>query len=320
MPNHGSKKSKIQADMAKIIVITGGTGGIGYQVALELSKSPGNTVVITGRSQGSGDKAVAAIKEASGNANVHLALGDLSLQSDVKKLAADLLTRFPKIDVLCNNAGNLSSVKENRPQTSEGVEKNFAVNVIAPLLLTRLLVPALKAASPVGNVLITSGGTPFPSLNVKDLEASSQGMGIPSYSHSKRAMEAMAFSLGKELASDAIAVNIAGGGNPGATSMTADISCSDLPCIMRPIYPCFKCFMHRDDGGASARACAAVTVWAASTPTAELGTGQYYFAQPNKKVAIPKPALDEANQAEVMAFCDSKMAGGGGPVAVEIGR
>ena len=89
------------------------------------------------------------------------------------------------------------------------------MNVIAPLLLTRLLVPALKAAGPKGKVIITTGGSPIDTVNVKNLYGDDQQCGLPAYSHSKRVMEAMSFGLSKELAKSGIVLNIVGGDLPG---------------------------------------------------------------------------------------------------------
>ena len=95
---------------SKVIIITGGTGGIGCQAALALASKPEkHTVVVTGRSQGSGEKAVASLKEATGNSNIEYAVADLSVQKNVTALGNDLLQRFPKTDELINNAGNLST-------------------------------------------------------------------------------------------------------------------------------------------------------------------------------------------------------------------
>jgi NAD(P)-dependent dehydrogenase (short-subunit alcohol dehydrogenase family) len=240
--------------MSKTVVITGGTGGIGYQCALQLA-TDGHTVIITGRSESTGNVAVKKLKEASMNEKVHLAIGDLSLQAGVKTCAESILSRFSVIDELINNAGNLT-VGAVPEYTSEGVEKNVAVNVIAPLLLSRLLVPALSGASPKGKIQIVSGGLPIDTVNVADIEGLKKGVGIASYSHSKRVMESMAISLAAELKDAGICVNVVGGGLPGATAMTADVGCMDLPCFVRCCYPCFKMVMHKDDKGKSAKSCA----------------------------------------------------------------
>ena len=237
----------------KVVVITGGTGGIGYQAALAIAKANlANTVVITGRSATSGQEAVAEIQAVSGNTNVHLALGDMALQSNVRSLAADLLRRFPRIDVLVNNAGNCSKGPLTQETTADNLIKNFAVNVMAPLLLSRLLVPALKAASPVGNVQLTSGGAPFPALNLDDIEGATITRGFPSYSHSKRVMETMCLALEKELAPHAIAVNVVGGGSPGATVAAAQVGIGDLHRFLCCIFPCLACYLRQEDNGKSA--------------------------------------------------------------------
>jgi NAD(P)-dependent dehydrogenase (short-subunit alcohol dehydrogenase family) len=94
---------------SKVIIVTGGTGGIGYQVALALPEHPAkHTIVVTGRSRDSAEKVVLSLKEATGNDNIHYATADLKLQSGVKALAKDLSSRFPKIDELVHNARNLS--------------------------------------------------------------------------------------------------------------------------------------------------------------------------------------------------------------------
>mmetsp|Transcript_56558 Transcript_56558/g.91543 ORF Transcript_56558/g.91543 Transcript_56558/m.91543 type:complete len:302 (-) Transcript_56558:456-1361(-) len=291
-----------------VVVITGGTGGIGFQAALALAKAnANNTIIITGRNSATGTTAVEQLKASSSNSNVHLALADMSKQSAVRALAADLLQRFPVIDVLINNAGNLCLGELEMIEEGGGsLTKNFAVNVMGPLLLTRLLVPALSAAQPVGNVQITSGGMPFPALKLKDIEGKMEGAGLPSYSHSKRVMETMALALEKELKPSGIAVNVVGGGNPGATAMTSNVSMSDLPRAFRCCFPCFKNMMKPDKGESAAK-CAAPVVWAVSAAPHELGTGNIYMTAPNKKTAWPKAALDISNQTAVLAYCDSKL-------------
>ena len=291
--------------MSKVIVITGGTGGIGYQSALWLASLPEkHTVVVTGRSKESAEKAVESLKKASNNNNVHYALADLTLQSNVKLLADDLLTRFPKIDELINNAGNLT-VGELKT-TSEGINENFAVNVIAPLILTRALVPALKAASPVGKVQITSGGVPSPTIDMNDIEGNKKPIGLPAYQQSKRVMECMAIALSKELAPQGISLNVVGGTLGGATSMTKVMSFKDLPMFLKPFYPLFKWYMGRDDGGASAKRCAAPSVKAALATAETLGTGNAYLSYPSKG-KFKREIADASNQELVMQYIAKKL-------------
>ena len=118
-------------------------------------------------------------------------------------------------------------------RTNEGVETNIAVNVIAPLILTRMLVPALRAAEPTGNVQITSGGLPIDTINMKDLQGQNKSVGVSAYSHLKRVMECMSLALSRELMQDGISLNIVGGALPAATAMTSEMTLSSLPCYAK---------------------------------------------------------------------------------------
>eukprot|EP00979_Chaetoceros_neogracilis_P011783 scaffold2974_cov288-Chaetoceros_neogracile.AAC.1 len=290
----------------KTIIITGGTGGIGYQIALALASLPGeqHTIVVTGRNPSSAEIAIATIKEKSKNPNIEFATADLAVQQDVKSLGKELLGRFPKIDELIHNAGNLT-IGEKKT-TADGIDENVAVNVLAPIILTRMLVPALKAATPTGKVQITSGGLPFDTLSVQNLEGEHLKGGIPSYSHSKRVMEAMTIALSRELESAGIVCNVVGGALPGATGMTRVIAFKDVPFIMKLFYPCVKAFFRRDDGGKSAKDCAGPPIWAAMATKEKLGTGKNYLSGP-KEGTFKKEVLDVKNQDIVMEFVASKI-------------
>jgi NAD(P)-dependent dehydrogenase (short-subunit alcohol dehydrogenase family) len=153
----------------------------------------------------------------------------MTLQSQVKLLVADLLKRFPVIDELINNVGSVTSGK--KVTTVDGVDESFAVNVISQLLMTRRLVPALKAASPTGKVQNTTGGFYTDTMDVTKLEGEHTTVGLGLYSHSKRVMECMTIALSKELAADGIVVNVVGGGLPAATQMTRVIEVQDVPFV-----------------------------------------------------------------------------------------
>lgn len=99
--------------------------------------------MVTGRDEQRGLEAVEEISAESGSDSVYLALGDLSSLAEIEALAADLQDRFPKIDVLINNAGVHAHEREINV---DGFERNFAVNVVAPYRLTKLLLPALRAS------------------------------------------------------------------------------------------------------------------------------------------------------------------------------
>jgi NAD(P)-dependent dehydrogenase (short-subunit alcohol dehydrogenase family) len=295
----------------KVIVITGGTGGIGYAEALDLAMLR-NTVIITGRNRERGEEAVKKLKSASGNDDIHLFIGDVSQQAQVRAMAAEIMGAFPAIDELINNAGQLTVASDLNQAGDwlmvDGIEKDFAVNVVAPVLLSRELIPALKQAQPTGRVQITSGGLAgIDDVRMDDLEAKSGAVGrsgIRLYSHTKRVMEAAALALAREFQEHNIAVNVIGGGSPGATAMTSVVGFSDLPCFFKCCYPCFSCVMA-EDGGKSAKMCGEPCVWGATASLEAVGTGNYFLTGEKSSQALSKTILDTKNQDTVLAHVDS---------------
>ena len=259
----------------KTIVITGGTGGIGMHTAIGLARHPSRPrIVVTGRSQARGAKGVEHIKQASGHGDVHLATGDLSRPDMIDTLGAELHERFGTIDVLINNAGMLAPTFT---RTAEGIELDFAVNVLAPWRLTHALLPALEQAQ-AARVINVTGGLPNDALDPARLHTEHGFVALPYYSHTKRAMEAMTLDLSERMVPHGILVNIV---YPGAasTAMTGAMSASALPWWMRPFWPMFKLVMQRDDGGKSAAKAARSSIWAALDPALDGVHGRYYDAK-----------------------------------------
>lgn len=213
------------------------------------------------------------------------------------------MKRFPVIDELINNAGSLTT--GTRLTTVDGVDMNFAVNVITPLLLTRTLVPALKAAVPTGKAQITSDGMVTDDLDASDPESNKKAIGLPAYSHSKRVTEVMTIALSQELSPQDIVVNVVGGAAFGVTSMTKAVSFSDMPWFMKLFCPCIK-FMTGDDGGKSAKACATPCVLAVEATAQDIGTGKSYMAY-TKERKFGKAVAKPENQVTVMQYISSKL-------------
>ena len=133
----------------KVVVITGGTSGLGKESAKEIAKM-GATVAITGRSQKKLDQTVKEIQAIVPNAAIETFLCDQSLLSNVRQLATALDDMYPKIDVLMNNAG-ISTAKNE--VTTEGFEHVFSTNHLAPFLLTNLMLGKLvKSKARIVNV------------------------------------------------------------------------------------------------------------------------------------------------------------------------
>lgn len=136
----------------KTCLITGAASGIGSQMAIELARQ-GATVVIGARDAARAQAGVDAVKQAVGaSAKVEALAIDVASIASIKKAAAEAKQRFPKLHLLVNNAAVFN--KERRT-TADGLEAGFAVNNLAPYLLTNLLLDSLKAAAPSRVVMMT---------------------------------------------------------------------------------------------------------------------------------------------------------------------
>jgi retinol dehydrogenase-12 len=131
-----------------VVVITGATRGIGRAAAIELAAG-GAELALVGRERDRVEETVAAAEASGGGAPVHAHVADLTLMSDVRALAEKLRERHERIGLLANNAGALFA---SRQVTSEGLERTFALNHLAPFLLTNLLLDRLAG----GRVITTA--------------------------------------------------------------------------------------------------------------------------------------------------------------------
>lgn len=143
------------------VVLTGATRGIGRAAAVELVRR-GVEVAIVGRDA---DRVRETAEEAGGTVHQHVA--DLTRMDEVRRLAAELLDRYPTIDVLANNAGALFT---SRHVTPDGFEQTFALNHLSPYLLTTLLLDRL-AASGARVVTTASDAHKGGVLDLDDLQA-----------------------------------------------------------------------------------------------------------------------------------------------------
>jgi len=195
------------ADMrGKVCLVTGANSGIGKATALGLAQM-GATVVMSCRDAGSGATAQAEIIQQSGNAPVDLLVADLASQSGVRQLAGDFKAKYPRLNILVNNAGlNLSE----RSVTPDGVETVFAVNYLAPFLLTHLLLDKLKAGAPAR--VVNLGTWVQPAINLDDVMRAKHFDPQAAYSESKTALTMFTYELARRLAGGGVTVNCV---NPG---------------------------------------------------------------------------------------------------------
>jgi retinol dehydrogenase-14 len=160
----------------RTVVITGGTAGIGKATAALSLAAMGAHVAITSRDRQRGQAAAREIRAAGGQVDVFVA--DLSAQSEVRQLAGDLLPRLPRIDVLINNAGGYWNT---RHVTADGLERTFALNHLAPFLLTSLLLERLKQSAPARVVTVSSNMQALGRIDFNDLQGERSYSGARAY-------------------------------------------------------------------------------------------------------------------------------------------
>ncbi|HXQ00783.1 MAG TPA: SDR family NAD(P)-dependent oxidoreductase [Solirubrobacteraceae bacterium] len=147
-----------------LVLLTGATRGIGAAAAVELARE-GVEVALVGRERERVEAVATQARAAGGGAPVHEHVADLTLMSDVRALAEEARERYAHIDVLANNAGALFASRE---ETSEGLERTFALNHLAPFLLTNLLRDPLE-----GGRVVTTASDAHKSgrLDLEDLQS-----------------------------------------------------------------------------------------------------------------------------------------------------
>ncbi len=209
----------------RVAVVTGATSGLGREVAALLAARRATTVIV-GRSETRAVAAAGAIARETGNPEVYpVAVEDLALRSEVLRLAARLLDRYPRIHVLVNNAGGYF---HRREVTSEGLERTFALNVLAPFLLTSKLLPRLVESAPARVVMVSSEAHRGRQVDFGNLQGERHYRGFRAYGRSKLELILLAREFARRSAGAHVWVNAVhpgfvashfGRNNPGAIGL-----------------------------------------------------------------------------------------------------
>jgi NAD(P)-dependent dehydrogenase (short-subunit alcohol dehydrogenase family) len=182
----------------EIIMITGSTGGLGREVALQLA-GPGTHIIVHGRSIERGQEVVAELQARGSTARFVGA--DLGSLAQVRGLAAQLAREYDRLDLLINNAG-IGRGQENAPRevSADGHELRFQVNYLSHFLLTRELLPLLVAGAPSRVVSVSSGAQGGGTIPFDDLMYERPPyVGNTAYARSKLAQIFMTLDMAEEM-------------------------------------------------------------------------------------------------------------------------
>ena len=275
----------------KICIVTGANSGIGKETALGLAQM-GARVVMVCRNAEKGKAALEEIRRESGSSQVDLLIADMSSQASVRALAEQIQQKYPRLDVLVNNAGGAAPAGT---LSADGIEMTLATNHLGAALLTLLLLDLLKASAPSRIINVSSEAQRRARLDMNDLQFERRKYrGIAAYGQSKLLMNAFTFELARRLAGTGVTANCL---HPGVVA-TNIWSANPPPLIGKLIIAVVKPFMLNSKQGA------AVSLYLATSPEVAQVSGEYFVkSKPAKSNPLSR---DPKLMAEVW-LCTEKM-------------
>jgi NAD(P)-dependent dehydrogenase (short-subunit alcohol dehydrogenase family) len=273
----------------KVCFVTGASSGIGEATAMGLG-ALGASVVAVMRNQS--PKAESAIKKIearsrNGGGSVSAMYADLSSQSSIRQLAQDFDKRFDRLDVLINNAGVNHS---KRIMTADGLESTFAVNVLAPFLLTNLLLGKLKASAPSRIVNVSSRAAGRSSIEFDNLQGERKYSMFGAYGQSKLALNLLTLEFARRLRGTGVTANFL---HPGVVRTNL---ARDLNPIAQAISSLAKLFFTSPEQAAR------TSIYVASAPELEGVSGKYFSH--GKEATAPRQSCDEATTNRLWQICE----------------
>jgi retinol dehydrogenase 14 len=275
----------------RTIVVTGGSRGIGRATAERLAQL-GATVAITGRDPGRTHDAADQIRTSTGT-SARAFTADLSDQEQVRQLATDLLAALPQIDVLVNNAGGYWNT---RHITADGLERTFAVNYLAPFLLTALLLSRIRHSSDGRIVNVSSNAQRLGRIDFDDLQGERNYSGARAYNQSKLAIILFTHELASRLQGTTVTANAL---HPGV--VRTSFGAEDPGRTQRLVVPMARPFMRSPVSGA------ATSVLLASSPDLKAVTGQFFTGGKARRSSTR--SYDDADAHRLWALSDALVNG-----------
>jgi len=274
----------------KVCLVTGTSAGIGKATAIGLAKMDA-TVVTVMRDSEKARKAFSEIKSQSGkgDSSVYYLVADLASQKSIRDLANEFNNRFDRLDVLLNNAG---VTELRRLLTPEGIETTFAVNVLAPFLLTNLLLSKLKSSAPSRIVNVSSASSDRAKIDFDNLQGEKKFSMLGNYGQSKLALNLITVEFSRRLAGAGVTANFL---HPG--TIRTDLGSQRLNPALRFIAKLVKIFMPGPEKGAR------TSIYLASSADVEGVTGKYFG---NKREQAANPiSYDEETAKRLWLICEN---------------
>jgi NAD(P)-dependent dehydrogenase (short-subunit alcohol dehydrogenase family) len=244
-----------------VCLITGASSGIGFCTALALAAMD-TSIIMVSRNQEKLQNAFHEITFKTKNKNVFALPCDLSSQKDIRKLSFEIHSRFDRLDVLINNAGIFRS---SRKITEENYELTFAVNHLAPFLLTNLLLEIMYSSAPSRIINVVSSFHKMARIDTKDLHFTRKPYnGLAAYSNSKLANIMFTYELAHRLNGTGVTANAS---DPWGTR--SEISRGQKG-ILKIIWQIFQPFLQPTKKGAE------TSVYLACSAESDRCNGKYF--------------------------------------------
>lgn len=262
----------------KTCLVTGATSGIGEVTALELGRQ-GAEVIVVSRNPEKVKNTVKLIKTETNASAVHGFTADLSLQSEIHQLAAEIMDQFDQLHVLVNNAGGYF---QSRQETAEGFEMTFALNHLNYFLLTNLLLDLIKQTPAARIVNVSSDAHRGAKINFDDLQYKKGYNGFRVYGQSKLANVMFTYRLARQLKDTDVTANAL---HPGFVNTGFGLNNGFLINTIMKITHLFA--KSKEDG-------ASTVIYLAASPEVDGLSGMYFTDE--RPVRSSAESYDEEKQ------------------------
>ncbi len=274
-------------DMAgKVCIVTGSNSGIGKETAAELARK-GATVVMIVRNRERGEAAMQEIVRRYPTATLDLLIADLSVASEIRRVATEFKARYDRLDVLINNAGGVSG---KRTLTPDGLEETFAINYLAPFLLTHELMDTLLSSAPSRVIIVSSTAHNMSKVDLNDLQSERRFSPLGTYANSKLMSVMFTYDLARRLGRTGVTVNAL---HPGFVASNFGKGSRAIRFVYRIARP-FEI---------SSRKGAQTSIYLASSPNVEGISGKYFYRCKPKQSS--KASYDSEKQKSLWSATES---------------